>query len=315
MLHTLPNIAHWWMWLGFIIFIGLMLSLDFFVFAGNKAHKVSSKEALSWTILWIVLALIFNLLLWIYLVKTQTPEIAHQKALMFFTGYLIEKFLSVDNIFVFLMIFNYFAIPDKYQRRVLLYGVMGAIIMRLIMILIGVKLIATLNWLLYLLGGFLVFTGFKMLHQHTTPDLAQNKILKWLRNHLRLTKVLHGERFFVRQNKQLYATPLLLTLIFIEISDLVFAIDSIPAIFAITTDPFIIFTSNIFAILGLRALYFLLADFASRFTYLQYALGVILMFIGIKMIVGHWYPIPIAFTLLFVTLTLTCGVIISIRKR
>jgi tellurite resistance protein TerC len=239
------------MWAGFIVFVLGMLALDLFVFGGRKAHRVSVKEALAWVIAWVCLALAFAGLLWWYLNGTQGAEVAQRKTLEFLAGYLIEQSLSVDNMFVFVMIFTYFAVPPELQRRVLLYGVLGAIVMRAGMILAGVWLVSEFAWVLYVFGAFLVITGVKMLiFAEHEPDLEKNPLLRWLRGHLRITPSFHGESFFVRQNGILWATPMFLVLILIEASDVVFAVDSIPAIFAVTTDPFIVFTSNIFAIMG-----------------------------------------------------------------
>ena len=243
------------MWAGFIVFVLAMLALDLFVFGGKKAHRVKVKEALSWVIAWICLALSFAGLLWWYLNDTQGAVIAQRKTLEFLAGYLIEQSLSIDNMFVFVMIFGYFAVPPELQRRVLLYGVLGAIVMRAGMILAGVWLVTQFAWILYVFGAFLVFTGIKMIvFAEAEPDLEQNPLLRWLRGHLRITAGFHGEKFFVRQNGLLWATPMFLVLLLIEASDVIFAVDSIPAIFAVTTDPFIVFTSNIFAIMGLRPL-------------------------------------------------------------
>lgn len=299
------SISEWWMWLGFFIFITIMLSIDLFLLGGKKAHRVSTREALSWVILWTTLALTFNLLLWWYLNQTAGPAIANELSLAFLTGYLLEKSLSIDNMFVFVMLFNHFAVPVEYQRRILLFGVLGAIIMRLIMILVGVWLIAKFHWILYLFGVFLIVTGFKMfLAAKNKPELEKNPFFGWLKNHLRITEKFHGDKFFVKQNKLLYITPLFLVLILIEGSDLIFAIDSIPAIFAITADPFVVFTSNIFAILGLRALYFLLANMTEKFHLLKYGLAMILVFIGSKMLIAYWYPIPIFITLTVIAIIL-----------
>ena len=301
------------MWTGFIAFVLAMLALDLFVFGGRKAHRVSVKEALAWVIAWICLALTFAGLLWWYLNDTQGAEIAQRKTLEFLAGYLIEQSLSVDNMFVFVMIFTYFAVPPELQRRVLLYGVLGAIVMRAGMILAGVWLVNQFAWILYLFGAFLVITGIKMLiFAESEPDLEQNPLLRWLRSHLRITSGFHGESFFVRQNGVLWATPMFLVLILIETSDVIFAVDSIPAIFAVTTDPFIVFTSNIFAIMGLRALYFLLADMADRFHLLKYGLSIVLIFIGGKMLAMPWYHMPIQWSLSIVGMVILTSVVASL---
>ncbi|MEY3747570.1 MAG: hypothetical protein RL194_1029 [Pseudomonadota bacterium] len=296
-----------------------MLALDLYVLGGRHAHRVSPREALGWSIAWVTLALIFNALLWWYLDGNAGREIANDKALEFLTGYLIEKSLSVDNVFVFLMIFTFFRVPAEYQRRVLIYGVLGAIVLRAIMILAGAYLVAKFHWILYLFGIFLVITGFKMLvFAGQEADLERNPILKWLRGHLRITPEYHGEKFWIMKDGVRWFTPLFLVLVMIEISDLIFAVDSIPAIFAITTDPFIVFTSNIFAILGLRALYFLLADMADRFHLLKYGLALILVFVGLKMLVASFYKVPIGIALGVVGVILVTSVLASLvatRKK
>ena len=302
------------MWAGFIAFVLAMLALDLFVLGGNKAHRVSVKEAASWVAAWVVLAITFGALLWWYLDGTAGRDIANRKALEFLTGYLIEQSLSVDNMFVFVMIFSYFAVPPELQRRVLLYGVLGAIIMRAGMIMAGVWLVSEFAWILYVFGLFLLVTGVKMLvFADKKPDLEKNPLLRWLRGHMRITPGFHGEAFFVRINGLRYATPMFLVLMMIEASDLVFAVDSIPAIFAVTTDPFIVFTSNIFAIMGLRALYFLLADMAERFHLLKYGLALVLVFIGGKMLVMPWFHMPVQWSLAIVGAIILISVILSLK--
>ena len=302
------------MWAGFIVFVLAMLALDLFVLGGNKAHRVSVKEAASWVFAWVTLALTFGVLLWWYLDGTAGREMANQKALEFFTGYLIEQSLSVDNMFVFVMIFSYFAVPPELQRRVLLYGVLGAIVMRAGMILAGVWLVSEFAWILYVFGAFLVVTGIKMLvFANQQPDLEKNPLLRWLRGHMRITPGFHGDAFFVRINGLRYATPMFLVLMLIEASDLVFAVDSIPAIFAVTTDPFIVFTSNIFAIMGLRAMYFLLADMAERFHLLKYGLALVLIFVGGKMLAAPWFHMPVQWSLAIVGSIILLSVVLSLR--
>ena len=302
------------MWSGFAAIVILLLLVDLLLVGGGKQHKVSLKEAAVWSLIWIGVALLFNGAIWWYLDANAGRELANQKAMEFFTGYLIEKALAVDNVFVWLMLFGYFAIPGELQRRVLLFGVLGAIVMRTGMIFGGSWLISQFHWVLYLFGAFLVLTGAKMLWMaDQEPDLASNPLLRWLRGHLRVTDGLHGEKFFVWQQGVRYVTPLFLVLILVEISDVIFAVDSIPAIFAITTDPFIVLTSNIFAIMGLRAMYFLLADFADRFVLLKYGLAVILLFIGAKMLLIDWIHIPIALSLGVVALILIISMLLSLR--
>ena len=313
MFQSVDSFATGPMWAGFIAFIVMMLAVDLFFFGGRKAHRVSVKEALSWVLAWVALALSFAALLWWYLHETQGAEIAQRKTLEFLAGYLIEQSLSVDNMVVFVMIFGYFAVPPELQRRVLLYGVLGAIVMRAGMILAGVWLVTQFAWLLYVFGAFLVITGVKMLIMaEQEPDLEQNPLLRWLRGHMRITSDFQGETFFVRRNGVLWATPMFLVLLLIEASDVVFAVDSIPAIFAVTTDPFIVFTSNIFAIMGLRALYFLLADMADRFHLLKYGLALVLVFIGGKMLIAPWFHMPIQWSLAIVGSIILLSVVLSL---
>lgn len=302
-----------WMWGTFIAFVLVMLALDLFVFGGRKAHRVSVKEAAAWSLVWVALALAFAALLWWYLKGVAGVDVAEQKSLEFLTGYVIEKSLSVDNVFVFLLIFSAFAVPPEYQRRVLLYGVLGAIVMRAIMILAGAWVVREFSWVLYLFGAFLVITGIRMLVAvDEKPDLEKNPVLRFARRHLRVTEGFRGERFTVREGGVLFVTPLFLALLMVELSDLVFAVDSIPAIFAITADPFIVFTSNIFAIMGLRALYFLLADVADRFHLLKYGLAMVLAFVGMKMLVAPWFHLPPVVSLGIILTTLAVSVVASL---
>jgi tellurite resistance protein TerC len=260
--------------------------------------------------------MIFNALLWWYVSQTISSEIANQKAIEFLTGYIIEKSLSVDNIFVFLMIFAAFKVPAEHQRRVLLYGVLGAIILRACMILAGAWLVQEFHWILYVFGGFLLITGIRMMiaAEHE-PDLENNLVLRFAKSHLRISKQYHGNQFVIKDNGVYYFTPLFLVLLLIEFSDVIFAVDSIPAIFAITLDPFIVFTSNIFAILGLRALYFLLLDFADRFHLLKYGLALVLTFIGFKMVAAYWLKISTAASLVVITITLLISIIASLVMK
>ena len=312
----MESLGIWWMWAGFAGIILLLLLVDLIFVGGGKQHKVSLKEAAVWSVIWVSVALLFNFAIWWYLDVNSGREIANEKALEFLTGYLIEKALAVDNVFVWLMLFSYFAIPSELQRRVLLFGVLGAIIMRTGMVFAGSWLITQFHWVLYIFGAFLLVTGAKMLWlADKDPDLNKNPLLRWIRNHFPITDKLHGEQFFVYQNGIRYLTPLFVVLILVEISDLIFAVDSIPAIFAVTTDPFIVLTSNIFAIMGLRAMYFLLADFADRFAFLKYGLAVILIFIGTKMLLIDLVKIPIGYSLGTVALILISSVILSILYR
>ena len=312
----MESLGIWWMWAGFAGIILLLLLVDLIFVGGGKQHKVSLKEAAVWSVVWVSVALLFNFAIWWYLDVNSGREIANEKALEFLTGYLIEKALAVDNVFVWLMLFSYFAIPAELQRRVLLFGVLGAIIMRTGMVFAGSWLITQFHWVLYIFGAFLLVTGAKMLWlADKDPDLNKNPLLRWIRNHFPITDKLHGEQFFVYQNGIRCLTPLFVVLILVEISDLIFAVDSIPAIYAVTTDPFIVLTSNIFAIMGLRAMYFLLADFADRFAFLKYGLAVILIFIGTKILLIDLVKIPIGYSLGTVALILISSIILSILYR
>jgi tellurite resistance protein TerC len=312
-MNGIESIASGPMWALFVGFVLAMLALDLFVFGGNKAHKVGVKEAAVWSLVWVSLALLFNGGLWWYLQGTVGPEIAGQKALEFFSGYLIEKALSVDNVFVFLLIFTAFQVPQAYQRRVLIYGVLGAIVMRAVMIGAGAWVVSEFSWVLYLFGAFLLFTGIRMLVAvDSKPDLQNNPVLRFARKHLRVAEGDHGNRFFVTERGLRCVTPLFLVLVLIEATDLVFAVDSIPAIFAVTTDPFIVFTSNMFAILGLRALYVLLVDVADRFHLLKYGLAMVLAFIGTKMLILPWYHVPVQASLTVVAVLIAGSCIASV---
>ena len=312
-MNGIETIASGPMWAGFVGFVLLMLALDLFVFGGNKAHKVGVKEAGLWSLAWVSMALLFNGGLWWYLKTTAGADVADQKALEFLSGYLIEKALSVDNIFVFLMIFTAFQVPQQYQRRILVYGVLGAIVMRAVMIGAGAWVVSEFKWVLYVFGAFLLLTGMRMLvAADREPDVRQSPILRVARRHLRVAEGDHGEKFFVTRNGARHVTMLFLVLVLIEATDLVFAVDSIPAIFAITTDPFIVFTSNLFAILGLRALYFLLVDMADRFHLLKYGLAMVLTFIGTKMLIMPWYHMPVQASLTVVAVLIAGSCIASL---
>ncbi len=312
----MESIGSWWMWAGFAVFVVLACAVDLLVLQKKGDDRVSIAQALRWSALWVGLALVFNAILWWYLDGEAGREVANAKAAQFFTGYLIEKSLAVDNIFVFLMLFTYFAVPAKLQKRVLILGVIGAIVLRAAMILVGAWLIKEFHWVLYLFGVFLLVTGIKMLiFANANSDLEKNPILKWMRRHMNLTADFDGEKFWVtRQNVRFY-TPLFVVMILIGITDVVFAVDSIPAIFAITDDPFIVMTSNIFAILGLRAMYFLLADLKDRFHLLTYGLGVILVFVGTKMLIVDWIKIPVGISLGVVGAILVLSMIASFLTR
>ena len=308
------------MWAVFFAIVLVMLAIDLFVVGGGKEHRVSVKEAATWSVVWVAVSLAFAGLLWWHLDGSLGREVANQKALEYLTGYLIEKSLAVDNVFVWLMLFSFFAIPAELQKRVLVLGVLGAIVLRTVMIFAGVWLITQFHWLLYVFGAFLLVTGIKMWwFADQTPDLAKNPLVLWLRRHMKITDTLEGERFFVRRQEGgrwvRYATPLFLVLVLVEFSDVIFAVDSIPAIFAITTDPFVVLTSNIFAILGLRAMYFLLADMADRFSLLKYGLALVLVFIGAKMLLIDLYKIPVLFSLGVVAAIIGTSVVLSLAKR
>lgn len=277
------------------------------------------RQAAIWSLVWVSLSLLFNAGLWWYLSETMGRAVADKQALAFLTGYLIEKALAVDNVFVWLMLFSYFSVPPNLQRRVLVFGVLGAIVLRTIMIFAGSWLVTQFQWILYVFGAFLLFTGVKMaLAKEDDGDIGDKPLVRWIRSHLRMTDKIENEHFFTRRNGVLFATPLLLVLILVELSDVIFAVDSIPAIFAVTTDPFLVLTSNLFAILGLRAMYFLLAGVAERFSMLKYGLSVILVFIGFKMLIMDLYHIPIAVSLSVVAgilvLTLVINVLVNRRN-
>lgn len=293
-----------WLWIGFNVFVLLMLALDLGVFH-RKAHEVSIREALIWSAVWIGLALIFNAGVYYFY--------GSQKALEFLTGYLIEKALSVDNIFVFLMVFTYFHVDSKYQHEVLFWGILGAIVMRAIFIFAGVALIQKFHWIIYIFGLFLIVTGVKMVTQHGKKiDPEKNPVLRLFRRFMPVTDQYHGDHFFIRQNGILHATPLFIVLLVIETTDLIFAVDSIPAILAITLDTFIVYSSNIFAILGLRALYFALAGMMQLFRYLHYGLSAVLVFVGTKMMIMDIYKVPILVSLLTVAILIALSIGLSI---
>ena len=309
----METIGSWWMWAGFAVFVVIACAIDLLVLQRKGSERVSMGQALRWSALWVALALVFNALLWWYLDGQGGRELANQKAAEFFTGYLIEKSLAVDNIFVFLMLFTYFAVPAELQKRVLILGVIGAIVLRAVMILIGAWLIKEFPWVLFICGAFLLITGIKMLvFAEANSDLEKNPILKWMRGHMNLTSDFDGEKFWVTRQGVRFYTPLFVVMILIGITDVVFAVDSIPAIFAITEDPFIVMTSNIFAILGLRAMYFLLADLKERFHLLTYGLGVILVFVGTKMLIVDWIKIPVGISLAVVGSILAVSMIASL---
>lgn len=296
-------IGNAWLWIGFNLFVLLMLALDLGVFH-RKIHEVKIKEALLWTGIWIFLALLFNTGIFYYFGK--------EKALEFLSGYLIEKSLSVDNIFVFILIFSYFNVPSRYQHKVLFWGIFGALIMRIIFIFAGLELIARFHWIIYLFGGFLIFTGINMLfHSDKQLDPDKNPVLKLFRRFFSVSDKFHGDKFFIKENGKTIATQLFLVLLLIEVTDLIFAVDSIPAILAISDDPFIVYTSNVFAILGLRSLYFALAGINQYFHYLKFGLSAILVFVGVKMCLVDFYKIPTTTSLLIIISILLLSIIAS----
>jgi tellurite resistance protein TerC len=294
-------------WILFNLFVLVMLALDLGVFH-RKSHDVSVKEALTWTFVWIFLALVFNGI--IYFWRGQ------QQALEFFTGYLVEKALSVDNIFVFIVIFTYFQVPSRYQHKVLFWGIIGALIMRVIFIFAGVAMIEKFHFTIYFFGALLIFTGIKLFtNSHSKMDPEKNPVLKFFKKLMPVTNELKGDRFFVRIDGKKYATPLFLVLIIIETTDLIFAVDSIPAILAITQDQFIVYTSNVFAILGLRSLYFALAGVVHRFWLLSYGLAIVLIFVGIKMLLVDVYKIPVEWSLIFIATVITASIVLSLKIK
>ena len=294
-----------WLWIGFNAFVLVMLALDLGVFH-RKSHVVSFREAIGWTITWITLAMVFNFGIWHYA--------GSQKALEFFTGYVIEKSLSVDNVFVFALLFSYFAVPPLYQHKVLFWGILGALVMRAVMIVAGAALITKFAWIIYIFGGFLILTGIKMIvkrEEEIHPE--RNPVVRWFKKLMPVTPDYRGDKFFVRENGLRMATPLFVVLLLVEISDPIFAVDSIPAIFAVTTDPFIVYTSNVFAILGLRSLYFALAGLMDKFHYLKIGLGVVLTFVGVKMLLAHsTYKLDTLVSLGVIVLILATSMVMSL---
>ena len=301
----MESIAPLWLWVVFVAFVLAALFVDFVVLKKQGAQEVSVKQAVNWSLVWVGLSFVFNALFWFAIKDTTgSSAIANEKSLEFLTGYLIEKSLAVDNIFVFLLIFTYFAVPAAYQKRVLMIGIVGAIVLRTVMILVGGWLISEFHWVLYVFGAFLLLTGVKMWWAAgQEPSLDDNPALKLLRKVLPVSKNFDGEKFWTVENGKRIATPLLMVICLVGLTDVIFAVDSIPAIFAITKDPFIVLTSNVFAILGLRAMFFLLQAAASRFHLLNYGLAVILVFIGSKMLLIDVFKIPVAVSL---------GVVLSI---
>ena len=311
----MESIGNLWLYIAFFGIVTVMLLIDFLGFKQKEGQEVKIKTAALWSIAWVSVASLFGAGLWLYLQQTAGVTVANTKVMEYFAGYLLEKSLAVDNVFVWLMIFAAFAIPPALQRQLLLYGVLGAIILRTIFIFIGAWFVQEFSWILYIFGAFLVYTGFKFFkgQNEEETNIEDMAILKWLRKHMRITPQLHGNKFFVRQNGILWATPLFLVLILVEASDVIFAVDSIPAIFAVTSDPFIVLTANLMAILGLRAMFFLLSGAATKMHYLPYGLGIILVFIGFKMLMLDVFHMPIWISLGFSVLVLTITAILSIR--
>lgn len=306
------------MWALFAVFVTAAVAVDFVSLRKQGAHTVGMREAAVWSVLWVLVSLAFVGWLWWYLGGTSgdagRQALAGDKALEFITGYLVEKALAVDNIFVFLMLFTYFGVPAPYQKRVLMIAILGALVLRAIMILVGAWLIGQFHWLLYVFGAFLVFTGIKMWWAAgKEPDLASNPLLRWINRRMKVAPDYDGERFFTVVDGVRMATPLLVVIVLIGIVDVIFAVDSIPAIFAITTDPFIVLTSNVFAILGLRAMYFLLAGVHERFHLLSYGLAIVLVLIGLKMLLIDVYKVPVAWSLAMTVAVLASSMVLSLR--
>lgn len=292
-----------WLWGGFVLFIVLMLALDLGVFH-KENHEIKLKEALMWTMFWVSLALIFNIGIYHFM--------GSEKALQFLTGYLIEESLSIDNVFVFMLIFSYFKVPPKYQHKILFWGILGAMLMRITFILSGILLIEKFHWIIFVFGGFLVITGIRLAFQDEIsikPD--SNPVIRLFKRFFRITDTYHKDKFFIWENGVLLATPMMIVLIFIEVSDLIFAVDSIPAILAITSDPFIVFTSNVFAILGLRSLFFAISAISKYFIYLKYGLAAILTYVGTKMLVSDYYKIDPLYSLLVILAILSLSIFTS----
>ncbi len=312
----MQSIANPWMWAAFAAVIAIALVVDLMLMNRGGAHRVGFREAAWWSAGWVALALVFNLGLWWWLDGQLGAAPARRIALEFLTGYLVEKSLAVDNIFVFLLVFTYFAVPEVQRQRLLVIGVLGAIVLRALMIFAGAALLAKFHWLLYVFGAFLLLTGVKMwFAAGQAPDLGNNPLLRWMQRHLPLTDRHHGHALVVGENGARRYTPLFVALVLIAVTDVIFAVDSIPAIFAITTDPFIVLTSNVFAVLGLRAMFFLLAGMADRFHLLPYGLALVLAFIGTKMLLAGWVTIPVALSLGVVVTILAVTMLLSLRQR
>ena len=311
----METIGNPWLWAGFGGLVVIALLVDLVLMRHGGAHKVTFKEAAWWSLGWVALAMIFNGALWWYVGQTAGAAEANRVGLEFLTGYLVEKALAVDNIFVFLMLFTYFAVPEEQRQRVLVIGILGAIVLRAILIFVGAALLAKFHWLLYLFGAFLLLTGIKMwFAAGKEPDLDKNPVLRWITGHLPLINRYHGDALWLGLGKRRRYTPLFVVLVMIAVTDVIFAVDSIPAIFAITSDPFIVLTSNVFAVLGLRAMFFLLAGMADRFHLLPYGLAVVLAFIGSKMLLVDVYKIPVLWSLGTVAMILAVTVALSLAR-
>ena len=310
----MDSVGNIWLYLVFFGIVFVMLLIDFLGFKQNQGEAVPVKKAAWWSAAWVTVAMLFAGGLWLYLQQSIGVEVANQKTLEYITGYLLEKSLAIDNVFVWLMIFAAFAIPPALQRQILLYGVIGAIVLRTIFILIGAWLVQEFSWILYIFGAFLVYTGIKFLRgQEEESNVENMALLKWLRKHVPITQSLHGDKFFVREQGKLWITPLFVVLILVEFSDVIFAVDSIPAIFAVTTDPFIVLSANLMAILGLRAMFFLLSGAAAKMHYLPYGLGIILLFIGFKMLMLDVFHMPVWISLGFIVVVLSITAYMSIQ--
>ncbi|HEX8248636.1 MAG TPA: TerC family protein [Pyrinomonadaceae bacterium] len=309
-----PFADYWWFYGIFLLFVLLMLALDLGVF-NRKAHVVSFKEATVWSIVWVALALVFNFIFYQYAASKFGDKVGEQAALEFLTGYVIEYSLSIDNIFVFVLVFSYFRIPPEYKHRVLFYGILGALVFRALFIALGSALMQ-FHWVIYLFGGFLIITGVKMMFSHSEEiEPEKNFLIRIFKRFMPVTPHIDGKSFFVRKEGILHATPLFIALLFLEATDIIFAVDSVPAIFAVTREPLIVFTSNIFAILGLRSMYFMLAGAITKFHLLKYGLAVVLVFVGLKMVwLNDYYggKFPISWSLLFILGTIALSIVISL---
>ncbi|WP_026010574.1 TerC family protein [Pseudoxanthomonas sp. GW2] len=311
----METIGNVWLWAGFSGLVLLALVADLLLMRHGGAHKVTFREAAWWSLGWVALALLFNLALWWYVGQSAGPEEARRIGLEFLTGYLVEKALAVDNIFVFLMLMTYFAVPEQLRQRVLVIGILLAIVLRAILIFAGAALLAQFHWLLYVFGAFLLLTGAKMWSAAgEEPDLGKNPVLRWMTTHVPFVRRYHGNAMWLGRGSRRRFTPLFIVVVMIGITDVIFAVDSIPAIFAITLDPFIVLTSNVFAVLGLRAMFFLLAGMAERFHLLPYGLAVVLVFIGAKMLLVDLYKIPVLWSLGAVGTILATTIALSLAR-